>query len=68
MVLGRPMPKALEGHFSADSQLRLARDLGTAFGYDWSRGRMDMAVHPFSSGGGNDSRITTRVVETDPFN
>ncbi len=67
-VLGRPMPKALEGHFSADSQMRMARDLGTAFGYDWSRGRMDMAVHPFSSGGGNDSRITTRVVETDPFN
>jgi len=67
-VLGRPMPKPLEGHFSADSQMRMARDLGTAFGYDWSRGRMDMAVHPFSSGGGNDSRITTRVVETDPFN
>ena len=67
-VLARPAPKAIEGHFSADSQMRMARDLGTAFGYDWSRGRIDLAVHPFSSGGGNDSRITTRVVETDPFN
>lgn len=67
-VLDKPAPKRLEGHFSADSQMRMARDLATAFGYDWSRGRMDMAVHPFSSGGGNDSRITTRVVETDPFN
>lgn len=67
-VLDKPAPKRLEGHFSADSQIRMARDLATAFGYDWSRGRMDMAVHPFSSGGGNDSRITTRVVETDPFN
>lgn len=67
-VLAKPSPKAIEGHFSADSQMRMARDLGSAFGYDWSRGRMDLAVHPFSSGGGNDSRITTRVVETDPFN
>ncbi|TXI03734.1 MAG: carboxypeptidase M32, partial [Pseudorhodobacter sp.] len=67
-VLAKPAPKGIEGHFSADSQMRMARDLATAFGYDWSRGRIDLAVHPFSSGGGNDSRITTRVVETDPFN
>ena len=67
-ILAHPVPKALDGHFSADSQMRMARDLATTFGYDWSRGRMDLAVHPFSSGGGNDSRITTRVVETDPFN
>lgn len=67
-ILAHSAPKALDGHFSADSQMRMARDLATTFGYDWSRGRMDLAVHPFSSGGGNDSRITTRVVETDPFN
>ncbi|NEY92093.1 carboxypeptidase M32 [Tabrizicola oligotrophica] len=67
-VLGKPAPQKIEGHFSTDSQMRMARDLGTAFGYDWSRGRMDLAVHPFSSGGGDDSRITTRIVETDPFN
>ena len=54
--------------FGADAQLRLARDLATAFGYDWDRGRLDLAVHPFSSGAGLDVRITTRVVETDPFN
>ena len=67
-VLAKPAPQPVAGHFSADSQMRLARDLATGFGYDWSRGRMDMAVHPFSSGGGTDSRITTRVVEVDPFN
>ena len=67
-VLDKPAPQGIEGHFSADSQMRMARDLASAFGYDWSRGRIDLAVHPFSSGGGNDSRITTRVVETDPFN
>lgn len=61
-------PKALEGHFPQETQLRLARGCATAFGYDWTRGRMDLAVHPFSSGRWQDSRITTRVVETDPFN
>ncbi|MCF1708363.1 carboxypeptidase M32 [Tabrizicola sp. J26] len=68
-VLGAShQPPALQGHFGTDGQLRLARDLATAFGYDWTRGRLDLAVHPFSSGSGSDARITTRVVETEPFN
>ena len=68
-VLGADhQPQALTGHFAQETQLRLARTCATAFGYDWSRGRMDLAVHPFSSGRWQDSRITTRVVETDPFN
>ncbi|SET76837.1 carboxypeptidase M32 [Paracoccus homiensis] len=61
-------PQPLTGHFPQETQLRLARACAGAFGYDWSRGRMDIAVHPFSSGRWQDSRITTRVVETDPFN
>lgn len=68
-VLGAAhQPKPLDGAFGADAQIRLSRDLATAFGYDWSRGRLDIAVHPFSSGSGNDVRITTRVVESEPFN
>jgi carboxypeptidase Taq len=68
-VLGAAhQPAALSGHFGQDAQMRMARDLATAFGYDWDRGRLDLAVHPFSSGSGNDARITTRVVENDPFN
>ena len=67
-VLEKPAPKALQGHFPESLQLALSREVATAYGYDWSRGRIDLAVHPFSSGGGNDSRITTRVVESDPFN
>ncbi|HEX9859378.1 MAG TPA: carboxypeptidase M32, partial [Paracoccaceae bacterium] len=52
-VLGAAhQPKTLQGHFGTEGQLRLARDLASAFGYDWSRGRIDLAVHPFSSGGG----------------
>lgn len=61
-------PKALEGHFPKDGQMALAHALATTFGYDWNRGRLDMSVHPFSSGSGDDIRITTRVVESDPFN
>ncbi|GLS88659.1 carboxypeptidase Taq [Cypionkella aquatica] len=67
-ILGADTPLALQGDFPQAEQLRLARDVATAFGYDFSRGRIDLAVHPFSSGGGDDSRITTRVVESDPFN
>lgn len=67
-VLAAAEPAGISGHFAKDAQLTLAHDLASAFGYDWSRGRIDLAVHPFSSGGGSDSRITTRVVESDPFN
>lgn len=68
-VLGADdQPAPLEGRFAQEAQLRLARACATAFGYDWTRGRLDIAVHPFSSGRWQDSRITTRVVETDPFN
>ncbi|NHF72134.1 carboxypeptidase M32 [Paracoccus xiamenensis] len=61
-------PIRLDGQFPSETQLRLARQCATAFGYDWTRGRMDLAVHPFSSGRWQDSRITTRVVTSDPFN
>jgi carboxypeptidase Taq len=40
----------------------------TAFGFDWTRGRQDRSVHPFATGiGPDDVRITTRVVEKEPF-
>lgn len=61
-------PAALAGTFPRAGQLELARRAATAFGYDWDHGRLDLAVHPFSSGSGRDVRITTRVVETDPCN
>lgn len=68
-VLGAAHPPTpLKGRFAQDGQLTLARDLADAFDYDWTRGRLDLAVHPFSSGSGNDVRITTRVSENDPFN
>ena len=68
-ILGAEMqPAALTGSFGAEAQLRLSRKLAQVFGYDLERGRIDTAVHPFSSGSGDDVRITTRVAEGDPFN
>ncbi len=67
-VLDAPVPEPLTGHFPQAGQLALSRKMAEVFGYDFTRGRIDLAVHPFSSGGGDDSRITTRVAENDPFN
>src|SRR6056297_2437751 len=58
----------VSGQFAPEVQVALARELAERFGYDLNRGRIDMAVHPFSSGSGDDVRITTRVSESDPFN
>ncbi|MDC0737164.1 carboxypeptidase M32 [Cognatishimia sp. SS12] len=67
-ILDRPEPEALQGRFSEAGQLRISDALARAFGYDFTQGRIDKAVHPFSSGSGQDVRITTRVSEDDPFN
>ncbi len=61
-------PAALEGQFDEAAQMALSRELAAAFGYDFTHGRIDKAVHPFSSGSGLDVRITTRTNIVDPFN
>lgn len=61
-------PPALQGHFPEAAQIALSNKLAGAFGYSFENGRIDKAVHPFSSGSGLDVRITTRVDEADPFN
>ena len=66
-ALAAPWPKA-SGQFPHEAQMRLAREVARRFGYDFTRGRLDLAVHPFSSGSGDDVRITTRVNLSDPFN
>jgi carboxypeptidase Taq len=67
-VLDRPVPVPLTGQFDPVIQMQLARSLAESFGYDMRRGRLDLAVHPFSSGSGDDTRITTRTAADDPFN
>ena len=61
-------PPMLEGVFDEAAQMKLTRLLAKTFGYDMSMGRVDKAVHPFSSGSGLDVRITTRTNALDPFN
>ncbi|MBW4708855.1 carboxypeptidase M32 [Roseobacter sp. YSTF-M11] len=61
-------PPTLKGTFDEAAQMKLTRKLARAFGYDMTHGRVDKAVHPFSSGSGLDVRITTRTNPDDPFN
>ncbi|MFY0597152.1 MAG: carboxypeptidase M32 [Cognatishimia sp.] len=67
-VLDAQAPRALTGLYPEKAQLEVSDKLARAFGYDFNNGRIDKAVHPFSSGSGQDVRITTRVSTDDPFN
>ncbi len=67
-VLDKTGPQPLQGRFDEAGQLAISTKLATAFGYNFKFGRIDKAVHPFSSGSGQDVRITTRTNPTDPFN
>lgn len=67
-VMSSAQPGPLDREFAEMDQLALSTQLAKAFGYDLERGRIDQAVHPFSSGSGTDVRITTRTSPRDPFN
>ena len=67
-ILDKPAPQALDHTFDEAGQLALSEKLALAFGYNTNNGRIDKAVHPFSSGSGLDVRITTRTNPRDPFN
>jgi len=67
-ILERPVPKGVSGPFDEAAQLKLSEMLAHTYGYDTQHGRIDKAVHPFSSGSGLDVRITTRTDPHDPFN
>ena len=56
---------AFAGTFEDADQEALARDVLDSLGYDWGRGRLDTAPHPFSSGTQFDARVTTRFEEDD---
>lgn len=67
-ILEKPAPQQLTQDFDEAGQLALSEKLAIAFGYSVQNGRIDKAVHPFSSGSGLDVRITTRTSADDPFN
>lgn len=55
------------GEFDVEAQQDLSRDVLDLLGYDWDRGRLDVAPHPFSTGTQFDARVTTRFDEQDPL-
>lgn len=51
----------LHVNYPEKAQWDFGVDVITKFGYDWSRGRQDKSVHPFTTSfGSSDVRITTR--------
>ena len=57
----------LRGSYPKAAQLALSAKVAAAFTYNFDAGRLDLAVHPFSSGDYGDVRITTRVDEAEPL-
>ena len=53
--------------FNFKKQINLAHELANLFGFDKNIGRIELSEHPFSSGEGDDVRITTRLSKNDPF-
>ncbi len=51
-------------HYDHATQLRFGEEIVRRFGYDFTRGRLDLTAHPFAMGiARDDVRITTRVDE-----
>jgi carboxypeptidase Taq len=55
----------LVGPFPIERQAALGRHLAERMGFDFSRGRLDVSVHPFCGGAAEDVRMTTRYDEAD---
>lgn len=49
-----------DGSYDESEQEPLVREALDELGYDWDRGRLDTAAHPFSTGTQFDARVTTR--------
>ena len=57
----RPDAAAIRGHYPVAAQRRFVVEVAERIGFDFDRGRLDTAAHPFcSTVGPDDCRITTR--------
>jgi carboxypeptidase Taq len=64
----KPDTGFLYKHYSQDKQMAFSKDVLEAMEFDFKRGRLDLSVHPFSSGtSAEDVRLTTRVFENHLF-
>jgi carboxypeptidase Taq len=61
----RPAPLALPGPFPVEAQRVLGVQLMEAIGFDFTKGRLDISLHPFTGGVPDDIRITTRYDDAD---
>ncbi len=55
------------GTYAEADQKELVRAALDELGYDWDRGRLDTAPHPFSTGTQFDARVSTRFQDDDPL-
>tara|TARA_B110000037_G_scaffold29139_1_gene34914 strand:+ start:190291 stop:191793 length:1503 start_codon:yes stop_codon:yes gene_type:complete len=62
----KPPATTLRG-FPIDRQEVFLREVVTAFGFDFERGRLDRSVHPFCGGHPLDLRMTTRFDPDNPL-
>jgi carboxypeptidase Taq len=57
----------LQGRFPPSKQRACIKDVMTAFGFPFDRGRLDESDHPFTEGVPGDVRVTTRLDANNPF-
>lgn len=62
----KPKKDLLRG-FPVEGQSTFLREVTERLGFDYSRGRIDVSLHPFCSGTGADVRMTTRFKEDEPL-
>lgn len=62
----RARPGVLRG-FPIDGQRTFLREVTERIGFDFRRGRIDISLHPFCSGSGDDVRMTTRFKVDEPL-
>jgi carboxypeptidase Taq len=59
-------PVVLKG-FDVAAQRELVREVTGRLGFDYERGRLDVSLHPFCEGSGDDLRLTTRFDANNPL-
>jgi carboxypeptidase Taq len=62
----RTIAARLKG-FSVEGQRTFLREVTSRLGFDYTRGRIDVSLHPFCSGTGSDVRMTTRFNADQPL-
>ncbi|MGH7997835.1 MAG: carboxypeptidase M32 [Opitutaceae bacterium] len=61
------VPAPALGTIAADAQESFLREVTARIGFDYNHGRIDVSLHPFCSGTGEDIRMTTRYRPDEPL-